>query len=410
MSTAQYPVRVREPLSANESAPMPFKVSRACRFLDVIDLPPNVAVTAARLGRVRYSREEMRSSFAEFLALEPQEVKAGTYCVFTVTNLGSKPAEVAGKVLVEAEHGEAVPGLPLREATEEDALPPPMTREASGRNPANDAMVDAIIDNTTMADGTPVAKAKAKNKSKTASSAGAAARRPMPAPAVVPVARSTKSQKIMTRHARRKHYEAEASARAASSVAADTRVVLLHVGHVAMLDLALSACVPLAEGVREEIGAALRDASEGVKTDGVGVVAIHLADEDCERLLEAIDARVEYTLDATDEMRAAVKAALEGPKVDAVSASSSEVTAIAETAAPISAPVSASAAARPLATGEASVEPVEEEVGNVTPISTSGPRSGEKRGDSLSSIGKVQDDGRPQSRPGALQKSVVNEV
>lgn len=400
MSMAEYPVRLREPLPPNESATMPFRVSRAGRFVDLVGLPPDVVVTKASLSRVRYDREEMKASFGEFLALEPQDVKAGTYCGFTVTNLGSKPADVTGKVLVENEHGDAVQGL--REVTasvDDEPVPEPrsMPREASRRNPANDAMVDAIIDNATMADGTPMSKAKSKsNKQRTGSSSGAAARRPMPAPAVVPLARSVKPQKIMTRHARRKHYEAEASARATSSGVIDACDVLLHAGHVAMLDLALSACVPLADGVREEIGAALRDAREGVRTDGVGVVVVRLSDDDCERLLEALDARVEYTLGDTEAMCAAVKEALEGAKVDASAAAAPPTT---DTAMPAVTDTSTSADAAPpasksLVVGEdSSALDGNKEVGNVTPIH-----------------GKVQDDGRPQSRPGALVKSVVNEV
>ena len=401
---AEYGVRAREPLPPNESAPVPFRVSRAGRIVDVVGLPPNVAVVRASLGRVRYSREEMKTSFAEFLALEPQEVKVGTYCVFTMMNLGTKPVQVAGNVIVEGEHGEVVEGLPLREATADDDNERPVygrgaaaseasvsSVNAARRNPANDAMVDAIIDNATMADGTPITKAKPSKSKSSKSSKPATGRRPSPTPMTAPLprAREMKPQKIMTRHARRQRYDAQEAAKLVAG--GETRVVLLHVGNVAMLDLSLSARIPLGEDVRGEISAALHEAREDATPEGVGVVAIRLAEDDCLRLAEAIDARAEYTLEDTEAMCAAVKQAL-GPKATSVSvhgpsAERDERGASLEPEAEASVPSEAETSA-----------PVENtEVGNVTPISTSVSRSGEKRGDSLGSNGKVQDDGRPQT-------------
>ena len=399
---AQYPVRAREPLPSNESAPVPFRVSRAGRLVDVAGLPPNVAVVQARLGRVRYSREEMRSTFAEFLASEPQDVKAGTYCVFTVMNVGAKPVEVAGIVIVEGEHGEVVEGLPLREA-DDASVPAPSPRDASSarnaRNAANDAMVDAIIDNATMPDGTPVTKAKPSKSKSSKTSKPATGRRPSPTPATAPMPRAgaMKSQKIMSRHARRQRYEAEASI-AKPIAGGGLRVILLHVGHVAMLDLALTAYVPLDEAAREEISAAICEAHEDVTTDGVGVVAVHLSEADCQRLSDAIDARAEYTLEDTETLCAAVKRAFDGPKVaDATSVAASEAgqseTAPEAALKPSFAPASDAepvASTPTTAEAEAPSAPVEKtEVGNVTPIH-----------------GKVQDDGRPQSRLSAPAKSV----
>ena len=398
---AEYPVRAREPLPPNESAPVPFRVSRAGRVVDVVDLPSNVAVVQARLGRVRYSREEMKSSFAEFLALEPQEVKAGTYCVFTVMNVGVKPVEVTGKVIVEGEHGEAVQGL--REATPEDesaTAPVPASRDAARRNPANDAIVDSIIDNATMADGTPVTKSKSKASKSSKVKQASGRRRPSPTPTTSPMprARATmKPQKIMTRTARRQRFEAEAGLAAESGLAPHssplrgspvhgTFVAALHIGHVAMLDLALSARIPLGEDVRGEISSAIHAAREDATVEGVGVVALHLSKADCERLAEAVDARAEYTLDDTEAMRAAVQQALDPkaetavptaaveaaepePEVEPEATLAANVSAVAETVAP-------------------SVRVEKTEVGNVTPISTSGRvrpsgASREERGESL---------------------------
>ena len=392
-AATEYSVRVREPLPPDETAPVPFRMSRAGRIVDIVDLPSNVAVVQARLGRVRYSREEMRSSFAEFLALEPQEVKAGTYCVFTVMNVGAKPVEVTGKVLVEGEHGEVVEGLPLREATEDDAPTPVLApRDAAGarnvRNAANDAIVDSIIDNAMMADGSPAKPSKSK------SSKPATGRRPSPTPMTAPMPRAgaLKPQKVMTRHARRQRYEAEATTTAAKSIAGgEMRVVLLHIGNVAMLDLALSARIPLGEDVRGEISAAIRanehararaarSESEAAVSDGVGVVAIHFTDADCERLSEAVDARAEYTLDDTEAMRVAIQQALD-PKAAApeatVAAAAASETVVHEDALE-AAPVASTTTAAETAAPPTSVEKAE--AGNVTPIH-----------------GKVQDDGRPQT-------------
>ena len=413
-AVAEYAVRAREPLPPDESAPVPFRVSRAGRIVDVVDLPPNVAVVRARLGRAQYSREEMKTTFAEFLALEPQEVKAGTYCVFTVMNVGAKPANVTGKVIVEGEHGEVVEGLPLREATADD-MPAPMStqsaRDASAggrdardarnvRNAANDAMVDAIIDNATMADGT---KAKPL-KSKSSKSGTGTGRRPSPTPMTAPMPRAgaLKPQKVMTKQARRRRYEAEAEAEAAarltprSSPVHGSLVVLLHVGSAAMLDMTLSARIPLGEDVRSEIGAALREAREDATADGVGVVAIPFAIVDCERLLEAIDVRAEFTLESTEAMCAAIQQALDGStsaerEERAVSLDSESESKTAPLSTPPAAPSTLTAAAETEALSvPASVESAD--VGNVTPIH-----------------GKVQDDGRPQSRPNTLAKSVVND-
>ena len=424
---AEYPVRARELLSPNESAPVPFRASRAGRVVDVVDLPSNVAVVQARLGRVRYSREEMKSSLAEFLALEPQEVKAGTYCVFTVMNVGVKPVEVSGKVIVEGEHGEAVQGL--REVTPEDNERPVYGRgeaaseasvsSASGsrRNPANDAIVDAIIDNATMADGTPVTKAKSSKSKASKAKQTSGRRRPSPTPTTSPMprARATmKPQKIMTRTARRQRFEAEAglaphSSPLRGSPVHGTFVAALHIGHVAMLDLALSARIPLGEDVRGEISSAIHAAHEDATVEGVGVVAIHLSKVDCERLAEAVDARAEYTLDDTEAMRAAIQQALDpnlnpnlNPKAEAT-ASTAAVEAAEPEAAP---PANVSTVAETV-----SVEPVEEtEVGNVTPISTSGRvrpsgASREERGESLEVRGASLEE-RSEAQVSSIKSSI----
>ena len=321
---AEYPVRVREPLAPNAEAPMPFKATRAARIVDVIGLPSNVAVIQARMGRVRYSREEMKTPFAEYLALEPCEVNAGTYCVFTVMNVGSKPVDVAGRVLVEGEHGPAVEALPLREVTAEDSTspaPPARDGAASRRNAANDAMVDAIIDNAAMPDGRPVKSAKSAKPAKTA-------RRPAPTPSTVPLARSLKPLKIMTRHARRARYEAlENEAKNASADDVELRSVVLHIGNVAMLDLMLNASVPMTEDARAEISAALAGGRQDSKPSHVGEVVVRLAVHDLRRLIEAIETRAEYTLEDTGAMRAAIQAVLKDPNAglsDAVTRAADE--------------------------------------------------------------------------------------
>ena len=388
---AQYPVRSRELLPPDESAPVPFRVSRAGRVVDVI-LPQNVVVVTARLGRVSYRREDAKTSLAEFLAREPQEVKAGTYCVFTVLNVGAKPVEVVGKVLVEGEHGEAVEGLPLREATADDAPSIAVSRDAARRerDAANDAMMDALIDNAMMADGSlPTAKVQPAKSSKAA---------PLPptrsgglTSGSEPVPRTIKPQKIMTRSALRQHHAERAAAKAAKTASGETRVVFLHVAYATMLDVSLGACIPLNEGVRGVISAAMREADEAevVQPADSEVVAIRLSEDAYQRLAEAIDARVEYTLDDTDAMCAAIRQALEGGAAapdEQIESKTIGSSALPEAATPLE--------EAPAAETETSPARVEEtEVGNVTPIH-----------------GKVQDDGRPQSRPGALAKSVVNEA
>lgn len=337
VTVSEYPIRIREPVPSKDTAPMPFKVERAGRIVDVVGLPADVVVVQAALGRVRYSREEMKCSLAEHLALQPYAAKAGAYCVFTVMNLGSKPIAVTGKVLIEGEHGAAVEALVTRPVVENDATPSPSSSSsprngsAARRNPQNDAMVDAIIDGAETGDAVAAGKRTRSSlrASALASSSKPAIRSPRKPGDGASLTRSLKPPVVMTMKERRARFAADAvkatALATAGLLAKDDRVVVLHAGHAEMLDVTLSSRIPLAEDVRGEISAAFWNANEVAThawTNRVGEVALRLSSADFVRLSEAIGARAEYALEDTDGMANAVRHALAGTTPTALSSKS----------------------------------------------------------------------------------------
>ena len=345
-NTSSYPIRTREALAPNESAPMPFQVRRAGRLVDVVGLAPNVVVTAASLGRVRYNREEMQCSLGDYLAMTPYEAKASSYLVFTVTNLGSKTAEGTGQLVVEGEHGPEAAVATPKPADEEIPAGGPFAarRAAAARNPENDAIMEAIIDAAEPANGInrtstktrkavrstkQIARAKeARVKAATATSGsrsdekrGASLGSPSGSPKA-PLPKPIRPQRVMTRKARRERLGMAALPTTLQTIAprSDERITILHYGYAEMLHLVFSVGVPISDDARVGIVCALHDAMErGDEPVALqdNEVALRLSLTDHELLAEAVDSRAEFALIDTSVYATAIRHAIDGTQADA---------------------------------------------------------------------------------------------
>lgn len=342
---ASYPVRAGAAVEPNETATMPCKVQRSARIIDLIGLPPNVVVTRASLGRVRFSREESGLSLGEFLRQEPYTAKAGSFLAFEVVNLGAMAREIVAEMLVEDEEGEVAaanppPSSAARRGSGEDA--------AAHKNDVVEAIIDAALSGGTIAAPAPArtgtrpaatpepagsrsaaasrsatAKAKdrakaakAKDKAKDGTSGKSSVRVPRVPTAGMP--KPLRPQRVMTLHARKKMYGLVDAAVVPSATAvpgADERVTVLHRGYADMLHLFLTAGAPLSRDARIGLSIPLREAFERGDAPAaieVGECALRLSVAEHERVMNAIDNHGEHELLLDEVLAMKLQTAIDG--------------------------------------------------------------------------------------------------
>lgn len=121
-----YTIRSTAPLEPGEVTPIPYRLQRAARVVDLVT-PDGVALVRAVLGRRRIvleGDEADATSIAEALAREPYEGNAGTFFVLNVRSATrqSHPVEIALRVT--GEHGEEADNStsPFRMGSDGNAL------------------------------------------------------------------------------------------------------------------------------------------------------------------------------------------------------------------------------------------------------------------------------------------------
>lgn len=113
--TREYVVRSTKLLAPGETGPIPYRLRRAARVVDV-DVGGDAELVKAALGPRRILLEEdgesegERKVLSDVLAAEPYDGSAGAFVVLTVRNTGSEPRHVEARIRVSAERGPEVEG------------------------------------------------------------------------------------------------------------------------------------------------------------------------------------------------------------------------------------------------------------------------------------------------------------